>query len=251
MSSALAQAGLTLENFDEPRAALTGGAQTLLALPRTPPSLLTQAIALLLYAMLLTAAFLYAARPTPSPEEDAVELVMLPPAVPEEALAPIEQPPPIEEALPEKVEEAPPPIAEEPAVAPVPPKAKPKPKAVEHKPPVEQPRHAPQAAGPARPGQANAPPNALASSYANQVHARIARAAAAFIPRAALARHESGRVGYRILISPSGAVISQSISRSGNAAFDTAAAQALARAAPFPATGMTRPAALSGAIVFR
>jgi periplasmic protein TonB len=46
-------------------------------------------------------------------------------------------------------------------------------------------------------------------------------------------------------------VISQSISPSGNAAFDTAATQALARAAPFPATGMTRPASLSGAIVFR
>jgi len=37
-------------------------------------------------------------------------------------------------------------------------------------------------------------------------------------------------------------VISQSISPSGNPAFDTAAREALARAAPFPATGLTRPA---------
>jgi periplasmic protein TonB len=83
------------------------------------------------------------------------------------------------------------------------------------------------------------------------VHGRIAQAAASVVPRAALARHETGRVAYRIVISPSGSVMSQSISPSGNVAFDTAATQALARAAPFPATGLTRPASLSGAIVFR
>jgi protein TonB len=137
----------------------------------------------------------------------------------------------------------------------------PKPKIVEPKPPVEQPRHAQQSAAPAGPTQhataparnepTNVPPTAIASGYANQVHARIARAAASTVPHEALARHESGRVGYRIVISPSGSVISQGISRSGNPAFDTAAALALARAAPFPATGMTRPASLTGAIVFR
>jgi protein TonB len=136
-------------------------------------------------------------------------------------------------------------VAEEP-VAPKPlPKPKPKPKVAEHKPPVEQPRHAP--AAPARTGPTTVPPNAIASSYANQVHARIAHAAV--FPHALA--HQAARVGYHIVISPSGSVISQSISPSGNPAFDTAAREALARAAPFPATGLTRPASLSGAIVFR
>ncbi|HXW69847.1 MAG TPA: TonB family protein [Methylocella sp.] len=248
MSSALAPAGIAHGDFEAPPVVSTGGAQTLLMLPRYKPSLQAQSAAYILYALLLAAALTYAARPAPPVEENAVELVMLPPAVPET----IEQPPPVaEETPPEKMEEVPPPIVEEPAVAPVPPKPKPKPKVVEHKPPLEKPQIAPKVAGPARTGPVNVPPNALASSYANQIHARIARAAASSVPRAALARHETGRVGYRIVISPSGSVISQSISRSGNTDFDTAAAQALARAAPFPATGMTRPAALSGAIVFR
>jgi protein TonB len=70
------------------------------------------------------------------------------------------------------------------------------------------------------------------------------------VPRAALAAHQAGRVGYHIVISPSGSVVSQSITPSGNPAFDTAATQALARSS-FPATGMTRNASLTGAIVFR
>ncbi len=253
MSSALAPADLALDDF-EPAFTSGGGAQTLLALQGAKPSYRAQGIALILYALALAAVLTYTARPAPPTEEKAVELVMLPPVVPEELPAPIEEPPPpvAEEIPPEKLEEPPPPIAEEPAVAPVEPKPlpkpKPKPKVVEHKPAVEQPRHA---AAPARTGPTTVPPNAIASGYANQVHARIARAAASSVPRAALARHETGRVGYRIVISPTGSVISQSISPSGNAAFDTAATQALARAAPFPATGITRPASLSGAIVFR
>ncbi len=261
MSSAAAPARMEFDEFESPLLISPAGAQTLLALKGTKPSYWTQSTALILYALLLAAAFTYATRPAPPPEEDAIELVMLPPVVPpEEQPVPIEEPPPVAEQTPpeEKVEEPPPPIAEEP-VAPKPlpkpspkPKPKPKPKVAEHKPPVEQPHHAAaRPAAPARAGSATVPPNAIASSYANQVHSRIARAAASSIPHAALARHESGRVGYRIVISPSGAVISKSISPSGNAAFDTAAAQALARAAPFPATGMTRPASLSGAIVFR
>jgi len=211
MSSALAPADLGLDEFELPPLISSAGAQTLLALKGTKPSFWTQSTALLLYALVLATAFTYAARPAPPVEEDAIELVMLPPVVPEEQPAPIEEPPPV----------------------------------AEHKPPVEQPRHAP--AAPARTGPTTVPPNAIASSYANQVHARIAHAAV--FPHALA--HQAARVGYHIVISPSGSVISQSISPSGNPAFDTAAREALARAAPFPATGLTRPASLSGAIVFR
>lgn len=256
MSSALAPANFELDGYEPPPSGSPEGAQTLLALERAKPSYRAQGVALGLYALALVVAITYHAQPAPPVEEQALDLVMLPPATPEELPPPIEEPPPpVEEPTPpEAVEEPPPPIAEEPVVAPVPPKpqSKPKPKVVEHKPPVEQPRRAAQpAAASPRTGPANVPPNAIASGYANQVHARIARAAASAVPRAALARHETGRVGYRLVISPTGSLISQSISPSGNAAFDAAATQALARAAPFPATGMTRPAALSGAIVFR
>ncbi|WP_026607182.1 TonB family protein [Methylocapsa acidiphila] len=257
MNTALAKTNFDLDPYDFPSPGSPDGAQSLLALQRAKPSYPAQSAALILYALALVAAITYTARPTPPVQEDALELVMLPPVAPEELPAPVEEPPPpiAEEVPPETVDEPPPPVAEEPAVAPVEPKPvpkpKPKPKVVERKAPAEQPRHAPQAAAPARTGPTNVPPNAIASGYANQVHARIAHAAASVVPRAALARHESGRVGYRIVISPSGAVVSQSISPSGNAAFDAAATQALARAAPFPATGMTRPASLSGAIVFR
>jgi protein TonB len=249
MSSALAPADLRFDEYDPPRLNATAGAQSLLARQRQKPSYLVQGVAIALYALALAAALTYRAQPAPPVEEDALELVMLPPVVPEEQ-APIEEPPPVAEETPP---EEPPPVAEEPAVAPVEPKPlpKPKPKVVQHKPPVEQPTHAAQSPAPARVGPTTVPPNAIASGYANQVHARIARAAAGAVPRAALARHETGRVGYHIVISPTGSVISQSISPSGNAAFDSAATQALARAAPFPATGMTRPASLSGAIVFR
>jgi len=253
MSSALASAGLGLDEYEPPPLISAAGAQSLLAPQRARPSYWAQGAAIAFYVLALAAVVTYTARPAPPVEEDALELVMLPPAVPDEQPPVEEPPPPVEEALPETPEEPPPPVAEEPAVAPVEPKPlpKPKPKVVEHKPLVAPPSHAPQAAAPPRAGPAVVPPNAIASGYANQVHARISRAAASTVPRAALARHETGRVGYRLVISPTGSVISQSISPSGNAAFDTAATQALARAAPFPATGMTRPASLSGAIVFR
>ncbi|WP_020176374.1 energy transducer TonB [Methyloferula stellata] len=256
MSSALALQSFGFDEFETPVSVLQTGAQTLLLQPRPKPSYAVQAAAVAVYALALTGLAFYSARPTPPVEEDAVELVMLPPAAPEEQPAPLPEPPPppVAEETPQPPEPEmapPPPVAEEPAVAPVePPKPKPvpqpKPKVVEHKPaPVQH------AAGPSTAqAPAKVPPNAIASGYANQVHARIAAAAAAVVPRAALAAHQSGRVGYRIVISPSGAVVSQSITPSGNPAFDTAATQALARAS-FPATGMTRNASLTGAIVFR
>jgi protein TonB len=95
------------------------------------------------------------------------------------------------------------------------------------------------------------PPNAIPSGYFNQVSSRVARAAQATRPAAALARHEFGRVGYRIVISPSGSVVSVSVSSSGHAELDAAARQALTRAAPFPAFGGARPVAVSGGIQYR
>jgi len=239
------------------------GAQQLLLPGRQKPLYIAQGAALAVYLLALAGATLYTSKPTEAPQEDALELVMLPPAAPaeEQPAPPPEVPPPVaEETPPEPMPEEPvkedlappPPVAEEPAVAPVepvkekpkPPAPKPKPKAAVQKP---QPHAAQSSAGSNQP----VPANAIASGYANQVHTRIAKAAASTVPRAALARHETGRVAYHIVISPTGAVVSQSITPSGNADFDRAAQQALAKAGPFPATGMTRAASLSGAIVFR
>lgn len=254
MSSALALQSFGFDEFETPVSIPQTGAQTLLLQPRPKPSYVVQGAAFAIYALALTGLAFYSARPAPPAEEDAVELVMLPPAAPEEQPAPPPEPPPppvAEETPPEPEMAPPPPVAEEPAVAPVePPKPKPvpqqKPKAAERKPAPAQHATAPSTTQ----APTNVPQNAIASGYANQVHARIAAAAAAVVPRAALAAHQSGRVGYRIVISPTGAVVSQSITPSGNPAFDTAATQALARAS-FPATGMTRNASLTGAIVFR
>jgi protein TonB len=254
MSSALALQSFGFDEFEPAVSVPQKGVQALLQPPRSKPPYLVQGAAVAIYILALTGVALYSAKPAPPVEEDAVELVMLSPPAPEEPVIPPEEsPPPVAEAtpqLPEPEMAPPPPVAEEPAVAPVePPKPKPvpqpKPKVAEHKPvPVQH------AAPSTAQAPAVVPPNAIASGYANQVHARIAAAAAAVVPRAALAAHQSGRVGYRIVISPSGAVVSQNITPSGNPAFDTAATQALARAS-FPATGMTRNASLSGAIVFR
>jgi len=84
-------ADLGLDEFELPPLISSAGAQTLLALKGTKPSFWTQSTALLLYASVLAAAFTYAARPAPPVEEDAIELVMLPPVVPEEQPAPIEE----------------------------------------------------------------------------------------------------------------------------------------------------------------
>ncbi len=254
MSSALALESFGFDEFEVPALASPTGAQTLLVQIRRRPSCLTQGAAVAVYLVALAGLALYTAHPAPPAEEDAIELVMLPPAAPEEQPAPPpEPPPPVAEEIPQPPEpEAPPPppVAEEPAVAPVePPKPQPKPqpkpvqKPVEHK-PAPQP-HAAQSTSQA---PANVPANALASGYANQVHARIAAAAAGLASRPG---HPTGRVGYRILISPSGSLISKSItSSSGNPALDAAAAEKLAGLS-FPASGMTRNVSLDGAIVIR
>jgi protein TonB len=212
-----------------------------------------QGLAIGLYALAIAAAVTYTTTPKAPVEEEALELVMLPPAVPEQ---PVEEPPPpvADETPPQETQELTPPVVEEPPVAPVlaKPKPKPKPKPVEHAKPTEKP-HPPQqaAAAPRATPPVKVPPNAIPSGYFNQVSSRVARAAQSTRPSAALARHEFGRVGYRIIISPSGSVISVSVSSSGHAELDAAARQALARAAPFPAFGGSRPVAVSGGIQYR
>jgi protein TonB len=173
--------------------------------------------------------------PSPSPEEEAVELVMLPPPVAEEppSPAPEEPPPPVAEEPPPPDEPPPPPVAKEPAVAPVQPKPipkPPKPKVVEHKPVEPRPVAPP-------------PPNAVPSGYFNQVASRVARIANSNPLRG------PGRVGYRVVIAPSGSVISASISSSGRPDLDAAARRAIA--GPFPAFGGTRPVAISGGVRYQ
>jgi protein TonB len=262
MTSAFASAGYPFEElefcprvYDHP-ALLQGGAQSLLVPKQGRPSYLIFGAAFVIYALVMGVMATRMATPAPTVQDDALELVMLPPAVPEEKPPVEEPPPPIPDVTPpETLEAPPPPVAEEPAVAPIEPKPVqkplPKPKAVPPKPVAQKPREVPHAVEQTQAAPANVPPNAIASGYANQVFARISRAAAGSAPRGALGRPETGRVGYHIVISPSGALVSQSLTSSGNAAVDAAAKIALARAAPFPATGMTRPAAISGAIVFR
>jgi protein TonB len=257
MTSAVALIGSNFDDIEQSPRQLGGGSQSLLALQRARPSYITQGVAISLYALALAAAVTYTTTPKPPVEEEALELVMLPPAVPEQ---PVEEPPPpvAEETPPELTEDLTPPVVEEPPVAPViakpqpKPKPKPTPKPVEHAKPTDKPHPAQKAeAAPRAAPAVKVPPNAIPSGYFNQVSSRVARAAQSTRPAAALARHEFGRVGYRIVISPSGSVVSVSVSSSGHAELDAAARQALARAAPFPAFGGTRPVAVSGGIQYR
>lgn len=231
-----------------------GGAESLLApVHGKSSSVLLQATAVALYALVLVWLATFTLRHAEPVVEEPLELVMLPPEPELPALE--EPPPPIEES---QEEPPPPPIAEEPEpVAPVEPKPvipekKPIPvkKKIADKPPAQEP-HRPATATPS-PGTSSAPAtNAIPSGYANQIFARVSRTASTTTARAAIARGQSGRVGYRLVIGPTGQLISKSISPSGNPAFDLAAAEALARAAPFPPTGVSRPISLSGAIVYR
>ncbi len=239
----------------------TRGVQGLLIEVNTRPSLLASGAALLAYALLLAIIVTYRASPPETIEEQPLELVLETPAAqpaseaPTE-LAPVVEPPPAEPPVAEETPpepqtmEPPPPEATEPdPVAPVVP---PKPvqpkiekkveKKVEHRPVAQRPAVA-------RPGPdaAAAPSNAVVSNYANIVYARILRSAS--YPRSG--GGTTDRVSYHIVIGPSGELISKSISATGNAVFDSAASEALSRAAPFPPSGASKSVALSGAIVFR
>jgi protein TonB len=246
-----------------------GGAHTLLRNHHPRPAYLAQGGAVLVYILAL-GALSFLAKPQPAPQEEPLELVMVPadeqPAPDQPPTAaptpPPEAPPPVAEAAPTPPDDTPPPpVATEPEpVAPVAPppepppvrkaEVKPKPKAKPAPAPVAQQRPVGRPS-PGAPGPSQIPPNAIPSNYANLVHARIAYAAANTYPRSAIASHLSARIAYHVIISPSGAVISKSITPSGNPVFDSAATEALARAAPFPSTGIGRPVSLSGAIAYR
>jgi protein TonB len=269
----------------EARTSQSEGAQSLLIYHGERSSYFACGAALLLYASAMAAFVTATMQPWAPPVETPLELVMepaAPAAAPPETVQPepmqeaVQEPVPEETrvedpALPEAVQTPPvqelaPPLAVEPEpVAPVePPKPSPlkvdpkpvektRPKQAEIKPPVKKipvaALHNPAPPIPAAAGGGSPPSNALASGYANLVHGRIARVAA--YPHAAMARGENARVPYRIVIGPSGELVSKSITPSGNADFDRAAAEALNRAAPFPPSGAVKPVALSGAIVFR
>jgi protein TonB len=251
MKSALAQSAVTLDDVEAPPLALLGGAQSVLAPLRAKTAYWPQALGVALYAALLAAVALNRMTPAPAPAEDALELVMLPPPAPpaEEEPPPVEEPPPpVAEEPPPPVEEPPPPVAEEPAVAPVEPKPIPKPKppqakpkVVEHKPVAAPHAVTPRATAPT--AAAAPPPNAVPSGYFNQVASRVAHAAQSHPVKG------PGRVGYRIVISPSGSVVSASISSSGHPELDAAARRAVA--GPFPSFGGSRPVAVSGGIRYQ
>lgn len=251
MKSALAQSAVTLDDVEALPLLSAGGAQSILAPLRAKTAYWPQALGIALYAGLLAAVALSKMTPAPAPPEDALELVMLPPPAPaaEEPPPPVEEPPPpVAEEPPPPVEEPPPPVAEEPAVAPVEPKPIPKPKppqvkpkVVEHKPVPTPHAVTPRAAAPT--AAAPPPPNAVPSGYFNQVESRVARAAQSHPVKG------PGRVGYRIVISPSGSVISASISSSGHPELDAAARRAVA--GPFPSFGGSRPVAVSGGIRYQ
>ncbi len=181
MSSALARSTITLDDVEAPQLAPAMGVQSILTPLRAKPIYWPQGLALALYAALLAVAALNRMHPAPPAQEDAIELVMLPPPTPvaEPPPPPVEEPPPpVAEEPPPVPDEPPPPVAEQP-VAPVEPKPvpkppQPKPKVAEHK-PVEKPH--PPSPAPARPAASAPPANAVPSGYFNQVASRVAHAA--------------------------------------------------------------------------
>lgn len=223
------------------------GAQTLLALKPERQFYLAEAAAVAIYALILAAGLNYSTKPQEAPVEEPLELVMEQPAPAPEPPPPQEQPqeqppPPVAEQPP------PPPVAETPPVAPVePPKPKPAPQPKPH--PVVKPQpvaHKPVAAVPAPARPAPPPPGATTSAIANQIHMRLARAAANAYPEAQKPR--SARIAYRVNLDASGHVTSFSITPSGNPAFDSVAQRLGGRIGTVDPPG--RPAALSGVINF-
>ena len=247
MSSALARSTITLDDVEAPQLAPAMGVQSILTPLRAKPIYWPQGLALALYAALLAVAALNRMHPAPPAQEDAIELVMLPPPTPvaEPPPPPVEEPPPpVAEEPPPVPDEPPPPVAEQP-VAPVEPKPvpkppQPKPKVAEHK-PVEKPH--PPSPAPARPAASAPPANAVPSGYFDQVASRVAHAAQSHPIKG------PGRVGYRIVIAPSGSVVMATISSSGRPDLDAAARRALT--GPFPAFGGSRPVAVSGGIRYQ
>jgi outer membrane biosynthesis protein TonB len=254
MTSAFAPAILA-DSPASPKGALSalGGAQNLLTLKRARQHYLAEAAAIAVYALILAAALNYKVQPVVAPPEEPMELVMEAPP------PPIEEPkPPEPQAVtpPEpQVEEPPPPPVAEQAVAPIePPKPKPIPKPIVKKipkpvekvepRPVSEHRVAVAVAAPVR--AAPVPAGATPSAIANQIHARLMRAAANSYPESQKPR--SAHISYRVSVDASGHVTSFSITPSGNAAFDSVAQRLGGRIGTVDAPG--RAAALSGVINF-
>ncbi|MBB3220020.1 energy transducer TonB [Pseudoduganella umbonata] len=104
--------------------------------------------------------------------------------------------------------------------------------------PVAPPAPSPVAQAPATP---EPPPPAapkqiategIPTDYVNQVYARINGSTE--YPREAKMRRQQGKVGYRLTLSPQGALLGVEIQTSGNDVLDEAAREAIGRAAPFP-----------------
>lgn len=91
----------------------------------------------------------------------------------------------------------------------------------------------------------------IPTDYVNQVYARIN--SSTDYPREAKMRRQQGKVGYRLTLSPQGALLSFDIDSCGIPALDEAAREAIRRAAPFPKLPDLGGASylLAGNIVFR
>lgn len=94
--------------------------------------------------------------------------------------------------------------------------------------PVAPPAPAP--APPAAPQQIST--EGIPTDYVKQVYARIN--SSTDYPREAKMRRQQGKVGYKLTLSPQGALLSFDIESSGVEALDEAARAAIRRAAPFP-----------------
>jgi len=91
---------------------------------------------------------------------------------------------------------------------------------------------APPAAPPAPPAPRQIATDGIPTDYVNQVYARIN--GNADYPREAKLRRQQGKVGYRLTLSPQGALLNVEITSCGIQALDEAAREAIRRAAPFP-----------------
>jgi type IV secretory pathway VirB10-like protein len=214
------------------------GAQTLLTLKPARQNYLAEALAVGLYALILAGALTYTTHPQEAPAEEPMELVMEPVAPPPPPPEPEVKPPPPEELAP-----PPPPEAVAPPVAPVEP---PKPKPIPRVEPKPKPKPVPKVERAIPVAPKPVPPGATVSAIGNQIHMRLARAAANAYPESQKPR--SARITYRVLLDASGHVTSYTISPSGNAAFDGVAQRLGGRIGTVDAPG--KPAAFSGVLVF-
>ncbi len=190
--------------------------------PRQPPLGLV-ALGISIYAATLTAALTINFELPPLVLEAPMDMVYEEPAKQEPEQPPPPPPEPVAEPLDQP--EKPPEVKEQPKPPPPPP----------------------------QPASRTRVPGAVMTDYANKVYYRIARVAGGGYPRSALARGQSVRIAYSIVIGSSGELISKSIGNSGIAALDLAIAEALTRSAPFPAPPAlgARSYKISGAIVYR